>query len=846
MLDAAYCCDANAQVSRFDSATASRSDQTGQYWSVLMNLILPLSVGAVMLCGFHFSGLARGDDQELFHTTPVFDVGDSPSAIDTCDLNNDGYPDVVTANEGFDDISVLVNDGRGGFLPQLRFGALSEQFDIKCGDFDNDDNFDVIVAGKLSPSLMVLRGNGDGTFATEEVTLNKGSVLDLDIGDVNDDGILDIAFSSPFTGMVSVLLGDGNIGFTFSSFVFSGVAHQIDIEDVDNDGAADIAISTEGKIYIAWGNGDGTFAIFPPGGIPSAHQPPRDLSASDIDGDGHVDLLVTDNFVLAHFGLGFRQFEPLVGIAPASGSTEFFDVNGDADIDIVVSSEDSDDVSVFLGLGRRQFSEEVRFGTGNMPVGLALADFDLDETPDVVSVNAESDSVSLLRGVGDGSFLWEPRFSVGVQPRGLAVCDLYGDSFLDVATSNQQSDDVSILLGNGDGTFQAESRYGAGNGPSELQCHDVTGDGIPDLVVVNEFSDEVSVLIGAGDGSFASKPRFSVGPGPRDLAICDVDENGEFDILIANSGNSGGVSLLLGLGDGFFLPEMRIQELSRIRSVACQDLNGDTHVDIAYGITDRLRTALGNGDGSFSKDYIEIDLGNFDIDDLEIGLINDDEFYDIAVTTVGQWTFLEGVGDGTMSLIEQHGLTGNASKIWISDVDLDERKDVIVSHYTLNDAEVFLNAGDEGFEQSYRFCTGEEPWNLTTGDVDNDGDGDLIVANSLSGSVSILFNTAIDGPQFPDDDDNDSIANEVDNCVLTPNADQANFDEDDLGDACDPDIDGDGVLNGPDQCDFSPLGAIVDEQGNVPGDLDNDCDADLIDFGIFQATMTGPGVETGT
>ena len=41
-----------------------------------------------------------------------------------------------------------------------------------------------------------------------------------------------------------------------------------------------------------------------------------------------------------------------------------------------------------------------------------------------------------------------------------------------------------------------------------------------------------------------------------------------------------------------------------------------------------------------------------------------------------------------------------------------------------------------------------------------------------------------------------------DNCIRTPNTDQADYDVDGIGDRCDKDIDGDGVANARDNCPF--------------------------------------------
>lgn len=66
------------------------------------------------------------------------------------------------------------------------------------------------------------------------------------------------------------------------------------------------------------------------------------------------------------------------------------------------------------------------------------------------------------------------------------------------------------------------------------------------------------------------------------------------------------------------------------------------------------------------------------------------------------------------------------------------------------------------------------------------------------------------------------------------------FDGDGVPDACDPDIDEDGVANGIDVCGFTPLGTPVDVVGRPLMDLDGDCDTDLVDLQWFQLGFTGP------
>lgn len=70
-----------------------------------------------------------------------------------------------------------------------------------------------------------------------------------------------------------------------------------------------------------------------------------------------------------------------------------------------------------------------------------------------------------------------------------------------------------------------------------------------------------------------------------------------------------------------------------------------------------------------------------------------------------------------------------------------------------------------------------------------------------------------------------------------------NFDGDGLIDDCDPDIDNDGVPNESDVCDYTPITLppeLIELNGGVLGDLDGDCDVDLVDYAIMQQRFTGP------
>ncbi|KAF5280455.1 hypothetical protein FQR65_LT03264 [Abscondita terminalis] len=112
-------------------------------------------------------------------------------------------------------------------------------------------------------------------------------------------------------------------------------------------------------------------------------------------------------------------------------------------------------------------------------------------------------------------------------------------------------------------------------------------------------------------------------------------------------------------------------------------------------------------------------------------------------------------------------------------------------------------------------------------DADGDGMGDACDPDADNDGVP---NDPDNCPLIPNPDQSDTDVggpdrqgDACDNCPTVPNYDQSDLDRDGKGDACDPDMDGDGVPNGQDNCPRKPNPDQRDSDGDGIGDICDNC-----------------------
>jgi hypothetical protein len=336
-----------------------------------------------------------------FGARTTFGVGTNPRSVTAGDFNLDGNVDLVAANFGSDNVSIIRGNGTGGFSTRTNFVVHDGPWAVTAGDFNADGKPDLATANNGSNDVSVLLGNGAGGFsAAANFAVGGTGPMSITTGDFNADGKLDLATANNGSNSISVLFGNGAGGFSAVSVVVVGIApYSLTTDDFNADGHPDLATANSGSngVSVLLGNGAAGFSA--PLNFGTGADP-RSVTTDDVDQDGHPDLLVANfgsNSVSVLTGNGTGGFSAAtnfaVGGTPNSVTTG--DFNGDGRTDLATSETNSGRISILLGNGTGGFSAATTFVMGNVPYGVTAGDFNLDGKTDVAVVNNINNSVSI-------------------------------------------------------------------------------------------------------------------------------------------------------------------------------------------------------------------------------------------------------------------------------------------------------------------------------------------------------------------------------------------------------------------------------------------------------------------
>ncbi len=328
--------------------------------------------------------------------------------------------------------------------------------------------------------------------------------------------------------------------------------HGIYAADFDGDGDKDVVTTnSDSSTFSYFANmGNGTFlekvdcktGEFPVG-----------IYAADFNGDGDLDVIAvnycpsswTGTFsYFANIGDGTGTFSEKVdyeaGWLPRDICAADFD--GDGDVDVAVTNSLSKTFSHFANIGDGTFSAKVDYETEDSPSGIYVADFNDDGDMDVVvtttrSMPSPSHLVLYFENEGHGAFSPTVDYKTGADPGDIYATDFDGDGCPDIVTTILYG--FSYLENNGDGTFSSGTDYKIPRFSSSIYAADFDSDGDNDVVLTNYHIDTregvFSCFTNKGDGTFSERVDYETGREPLGIYATDFDGDKDIDVVTANS-----------------------------------------------------------------------------------------------------------------------------------------------------------------------------------------------------------------------------------------------------------------------------------------------------------------------
>ncbi|MFK8115691.1 MAG: FG-GAP-like repeat-containing protein, partial [Rubripirellula sp.] len=370
----------------------------------------------------------------------------NPQAIAAGDFNADGFEDVVVALGEANSLEIRLNDGSGGFLPELikiDLGtAGSGPSSIALGQFDDDLRLDLAVTANFASNVTVLLNFDAATkqFLSRADLAVGEEPIDIVVGQFAGDAKPDLIVvnGGGVSGdeTLNLLTNDGSGVFAVGPSIATGGSGSVSIVagDFTGDSSLDVAVvhsapatsdTPLGGATVLAGDGNGGLSLQPEFYTLGAF--PIDSATADFNGDGRDDLAVANfssnsiSVLLGQSDGTFRVQESILGTASGAFDIAVGDIDNDGDPDVIASNLRDRNISIFRNVGVDSTTNEVRFepleniGLGQFTLAqrmpLVVANFDNDTsgpngsgTVDIVTIPRLTDTLHVLRNrLVDGS-----------------------------------------------------------------------------------------------------------------------------------------------------------------------------------------------------------------------------------------------------------------------------------------------------------------------------------------------------------------------------------------------------------------------------------------------------------
>ena len=380
-------------------------------------------------------------------------------------------------------------------------------------------------------------GSGATSWKAEDLTSTspESDVYDLCLCDLNNDGLNDVVMTHNGNSGVEATVFENQSAFDTESFVERTFTNNPDnltgfisttCADLDNDGNQDVIFTTNDgtnikHIYIYENTSAGTVSLTNVSGLTlllpddgnGDNRVPRRVKASDIDGDGLLDLVVGN------------ENDNTIHIFPNTSS----------------------------GDGNFTFASEVEISVGNATStgALDIGDFDNDGKPDIVIIPAakSNELIYILRNqsIPDNiNFSIQATVGSADQRRNVVIGDFDDDGWNDFAVTADRTiistsgvETVEVFRNTTSGTTitftSADLITIPSNLPWGIDAGDLNGDGLLDLAVACVGGNIYTINnTTSGSLSFGTPAELTTGVDARNVRIGDLDIDARPDLAYSH------------------------------------------------------------------------------------------------------------------------------------------------------------------------------------------------------------------------------------------------------------------------------------------------------------------------
>ena len=718
-----------------------------------------------------------------------FATNEHPIAAALGDLDNDNLPELVVSNIYSSTISLLkVATLTGTPGPAIvsfdpASGPAGTAVTISGYNFNSTPAGNVVYFGAVKATVTT------GTANSLTVTVPAGATYQP-ISVLNTASGLTGYAANPFVTTFANPFGEGipAIYFNPRTDIASGsLPYTVAIGDIDGDGKPDLVevdyndnkVSVRRNISVSGTVDAGSFAAgvsFATGANPYA------VTIGDADGDGKPDLVVTNHIagtisVLRNTStpgaITASSFQSKVDFLISPAAYPFHstlgDIDGDGKPELVVANYGLNTISVLRNttstglITAASFAAPVSFSTGSNPRYVLVNDLDGDGKADVAVANEQhgtaSGTISLMRNtavagsIAASSLSGRTDYQTGGNPVTIAAGDLNSDGKPDLVTCNEVGATLTLFQNTSTpGTLDGSSFVGRGNIVRRscffVSIADADGDGHPDLLTANSNTNTISVfrnLINS-TGYFAPESfvetEFAATGYPVLVTAGDLNGDGKPEFVTANAA----ANTL-----SFFTPSASAVPVVSSLSPA----KGPAGTSIIIGGSNFNMAAASN---IVYFGAVKAQVTSSSTSSLTVTVPAGATYQPLSVLNVANGltgyspqpfvaTFTNPLGTGIPAAYyrpKTDYLTGTLPFcVATADLDGDGKPDIVNVNKSSNTISVLRNTSagsNPSFAAKVDFATGQEPLAVVISDVTGDGKPDIVVANSVSGTVSVLRN----------------------------------------------------------------------------------------------------------